>query len=258
MEMTPREHFYLYMLLHQFDPDFAEELGNYLLSALRLTEFANKPVRELSGGSQRKLAVALAFFSPSSIILLDEPTSSLDPVARRCVHELILSYRMRKTFMLCTHLLSEAEVLSDVISIMIKGCVYTHGTPQYLSQKFGTEFKVDIMLDDDGEVSAAKCDRFFGGILPYAEMTISRPKARIYTVPASAITLPDLFERIEEGKRGDNGFCYYTCSSSSLERVFMEVVKMSETPEGDTILSRTLQMSLSERPPTARPFVLPE
>jgi ABC-type multidrug transport system ATPase subunit len=252
------EHLYLYTLLHQFDADFAEGLGSHLLSALALTEFANRPVRELSGGNQRKLAVALAFFSPSSIILLDEPTSSFDPFAGHCVHEVILSYGGRKTFMLCTHLLSEAEVLSDVISIMIKGCVYTYGTPQHLSQKFRTEFKIDIMLDDDGEVSAAKCDRFFRRILPYAEMTISRRKARIYTVPASAIALPDLFDRIEEGKRGDNGFCYYTCSSSSLERVFMEIVKMSENPDGDAVFSRSLQVSLSESPRATPSFLLPE
>jgi ABC-type multidrug transport system ATPase subunit len=241
--MTPREHLYLYTLLHELEASYAEGLGNRLLHALKLVEYADKPVRELSGGNQRKLAVALSFFAPSGIILLDEPTSSLDPVARHCVHELILSYRGAKTFMLCTHL------LSDVISIMLKGCVYTYGTPQYLSQKFGMEFKVDVMLDDDSEESCAKCDNFFGRILPYAQMTISRPKARIYVVPASEIALPDLFEKIEEGKRGDHGFCYYTCSSSSLERVFMEIVRMSENPDDETAFSRHLHLALSDRSP---------
>ena len=195
----------------------------------------------------RKLAIALAFFSPANRILLDEPTSSLDPVARHCVHELILSYRGKKTFMLCTHLLNEAEMLCDVITIMIKGCVYTFGTPQYLSQKFGTEYKVDVMLDDDSDESYEKCDAFFQRAVPSAELTISRPKARIYTIPASSITLPDVFEVMGEGKRGDNGFCYYTCSSSSLERVFMEIVRLSESQEGDSdVLSRTLHSRMSE------------
>jgi ABC-type multidrug transport system ATPase subunit len=229
--MTPREHFYVYHLLYRYDASHARDLTSHLLDALELRDFADRPVRELSGGNARKLAIALAFFSPAKILLLDEPTSSLDPVARRCVHELILSCRGQKTFMLCTHLLSEAEFLCDVISIMIKGCVYTFGTPQYLSQKFGTEYRVDIMLDDDSDESCVKCDNFFAEALPVAEMKITRPKARIYTVPSAAIALPDLFETMEEGKRGDNGFCYYTCSSSSLERVFMEIVRISEGPD---------------------------
>lgn len=248
-EMTPREHFSLYALLHHYDKAYTVELANNLMTALDLLKFADKPVRELSGGNMRKLAIALSFFSPAKIILLDEPTSSLDPVARRCVHELILSARGTKTFMLCTHLLSEAESLCDVITIMIKGCIYTFGSPQYLSQKFGTELKIDIMLDDDSEESYAKCDNFFAEELPLADLTISRPKARIYAVPASEITLPDLFDIMGAGKRGNNGFSYYTCSSSSLERVFMEIIRLSEQDENETKLcATTLQSRYSTRP----------
>jgi ABC-type multidrug transport system ATPase subunit len=80
-EMTPREHLYLYPLLRQFEIPCAEELENRLLVALKLVKYADKPVRELGGGNQRKLVVALSFFAWSNIILLNEPTSSLDAVA---------------------------------------------------------------------------------------------------------------------------------------------------------------------------------
>lgn len=246
--MTPREHFHLYRLIHRFSANESRELATRLVQILDLTKYIDKPVRELSGGNMRKLAVALAFFSPSDIILLDEPTSSLDPVARRNVHNLIMEYRSRKTFMLCTHLLNEAEALCDVISIMIKGCVYTYGSPQYLSAKFGTEYKIDIMLDDDSDESYVKVDNFFANKLPLAELTISRPRARIYSIPASMIKLSELFMIMGKGKKEDNGFCYYTCSSSSLESVFMEIVKISEDQNGDAIhvVSQSLQSSHSE------------
>lgn len=248
MEMTPLEHFDLYGLLFRLDEEYANETSRYLLNTLDLMKFADKPVRELSGGNQRKLAIALSFYSPSSIVLLDEPTSSLDPVARHNVHELIKAFHKKKTFMLCTHLLSEAESLCDVISIMIKGCVYTYGSPEYLSTKFGTEYKIDLLLDDDSETTALKVDRFFEENLPDAEQTIDRPKARIYTIPAKLISLPDLFEVMGKGKSGDNGFNYYTCSSSSLERVFMEIVRISEaTPEDTKVVNPSLQSSMSER-----------
>jgi hypothetical protein len=114
---------------------------------------------------------------------------------------------------------------------MIKGCVYTVGSPGYLSDKFGTEFKVDVMLNDDSEESGQACDKFMRERLPTAVLSITRPKARIYNVPATDFTLPQLFTVMEEGKQGESGFNYYTCSSSSLERVFMEIVHMSEADD---------------------------
>lgn len=230
-EMTPREHFKLYGLLHRMDPDYARQYSEELIEMLELTPHAEKPVRELSGGNQRKTAVALSFFGPAKIILLDEPTSSLDPVARHHVHEMIANHRGKKTFMLCTHLLSEAESLCDQISIMIKGCVYTCGSPQYLSQKFGTEYKVDVMLDKEDAMANEKCTQFFQRSLPQATLTIMRPNARIYSIPSNAMKLSELFTIMEEGSEADNGFGYYTCSSSSLERVFMEIVQLSENED---------------------------
>jgi ABC-type multidrug transport system ATPase subunit len=168
-------------------------------------------------------------------VLLDEPTASLDPVARRKVHEMISDFKGEKTFMLCTHLLSEAETLCDMISIMIKGCVYTVGSPGYLSDKFGTEYKVDVMLDDDSEERATACTAFFRQSLPSAVLSITRPKARIYNVPAADITIAELFRVMQQGKQNGSGFSYYTCSSSSLERVFMEIVRMSESEESTQI-----------------------
>jgi hypothetical protein len=88
------------------------------------------------------------------------------------------------------------------------------------------------MLDDEGEQSAASCNKFFAEKLPSAILSITRPKARIYNVPAAGITLPQLFTTMEMGRQAGAGFSYYTCSSSSLERVFMEIVHMSEARDG--------------------------
>ena len=230
-EMTPAEHFKMYCLLHQLDKDEGKEKSERLIHELGLDSFRDQPLRELSGGDVRKLAIALSFLGHAHIILLDEPTASLDPVARHHVHEMILNYKGQKTFMLCTHLLSEAEFLCDMISIMIKGCVYTCGTAQYLTQKFGTDFKIDVMLDNELAETGAKCDAFFASQLPTAVQSIVRPKARIYSIPARDHPLPELFAIMQRGQEGDNGFSYFTCSSSSLERVFMELVHMSENDD---------------------------
>lgn len=138
-----------------------------------------------------------------------------------------------RTFMLCTHILNEAEFLCDIISIMVRGNVYTVGTPQYLTQKFGTEYKIDIMLDDASPESCSKIDRFFNLNLQGANLTIERPASRIYSIPANVIQLAELFQKMEKGKEEDNGYKYFTCSTSSLERVFMEIVRISEEQENE-------------------------
>ena len=230
-ELTPNEHFKIYSWIFQKEPEEAKKLTDSLISELELTDFQDIPIRELSGGDVRKFAIALSFFGPSKLLLLDEPTAFLDPVACRCVQEMILEHKGEKTFMLCTHILSEAELLCDIISIMVRGNIYTVGTPQYLTQKFGTEYKIDIMLDDASDQSSKKINDFFSKELPYANLNITRPASRIYSVPASKIKMSALFLLLEKGLDENNGYKYFTCSTSSLERVFMEIVRISEQEE---------------------------
>ena len=246
-EMTSREHFKLFGRLYEMDQDDLDVTTDYLMNGMDLINLADKPIRDLSAGDVRKLAIALTFFGPSKIVLLDEPTASLDPVACKCVHEMILANKSKKTFMLCTHLLSEAEELCDNISIMVKGNVFTVGTPQYLTKKFGTEYKIDVMLKDDSEEIEKKCDTFFSEQLPNATLSMKRPKSRIYSVPADSITLAELFQKMQSGKDSDSGITYYTCSSSSLERVFMEIVQMSENENMENVASDKKEEGTSEK-----------
>ena len=229
-ELTPNEHFKLYSML--FSSDCTQDQINDLIDLLDFHDIKDIPIRDLSEGDCRKMAIALSFLGPAKIILLDEPTATLDSSSRLHVYELIKRYKGRKTFMLCTHLLGEAEALCDKLSIMVKGSVYTVGTPQYLSSKFGTEFKIDVMLQDETKACGDKCTNFMSSTIPEAVLSIQRPKTRIYNVPSHSITLPTLFERMEAGMSGkQSGIAYYTCSSSSLERVFMEIVKSSSTDD---------------------------
>lgn len=229
-ELTPKEHFKIYSLLYQLDKDDdeIEDLIDDLISGMELNDLEDIPISELSFGDARKLGIALSFFGPSRILILDEPTASLDPVACRCVQQLILEYKGEKTFILCTHLLSEAEFLCDVISIMVNGGIYTVGTPQYLSEKFGNDYRIDIQLKESKKRCSEKVREFFQLNLPKAKLTIQRPKSRIYSIPASSISLAQLFKVMNNGKDGDNGFNYFTCSSSSMERAFLQIVHIAE------------------------------
>ena len=208
----------------------------------------DKPIKELSGGDARKLAIALSFFGPSKIVLLDEPTANLDPVACKCVHQMILNNKGNKTFMLCTHLLSEAEELCDIISIMVKGNVFTVGTPQFLTKNFGTEFKIDIKMNDNSTESDRLCNQFFLNELPEANLSMKRINSRIYSLPADVMKLSQLFVKMQRGLEGNCGFSYYTCSTSSLERVFMEIVHKSEQKEMEALKEYNRKISNKDSP----------
>lgn len=227
-KLTPKEHFKIYSLLFQLDQNEVEDIVDDLISGMELNDLEDVPVCELSLGDARKLGIALSFFGPSKILILDEPTASLDPVACRCVQQMILEYKGEKTFILCTHLLSEAEFLCDMISIMLNGNIYTVGTPQYLSEKFGNEYRIEIELNNSKKSCLEKVKSFFNSNLPEAKLTLKKSKSHIYLIPASSISLAQLFKVMQDGKMSDNGFDYFTCSSTSLEKVFLQIVHSSE------------------------------
>ena len=113
-----------------------------LIELCDLGEFLNRDNRLLSGGQRQRLLLALALINDPSIIFLDEPTTGLDPHARRNFWQLIKNIKAKnKTIVLTTHYMDEAEQLCDDIVIMDKGQIIESGTPhQLLSKHFKNIF----------------------------------------------------------------------------------------------------------------------
>ena len=229
-ELTGREQLVFYANLCGVENP--NEKVDEMIRRIDYESHCDKLVREMSGGNQRKCSVLIPFLSNSSIILLDEPTASLDPLARHKVHELIQEHKGR-TYMLCTHLLDEAEALCDKVSIMIHGCVYAIGKPEELADKFGSDFKIDVLLNDDSAELKARVHEFIMRRIPTAKNPIDRMNSRMYTVPSSDITILDLFSILDECMSRDMGLKSYTCSSSTLERVFLEIILLSSQANND-------------------------
>ncbi|HET7027534.1 MAG TPA: ABC transporter ATP-binding protein [Candidatus Limnocylindrales bacterium] len=125
-----------------------------LVSSLGLTERRNAQTRELSGGQRQRLAVALALVNEPEIVFLDEPTTGLDPAARRSLWELIDGLRQGgTTVLLTTHYMEEAEVLCNRIAIMDHGRILELGTVEELvSRRFherSVRFDPIDVIDDE-------------------------------------------------------------------------------------------------------------
>lgn len=99
-------------------------------------EDRKEQTRKLSGGLQRRLSIAMALMSDPQILFLDEPTLGLDPLARKSVWNYIEKLKKRKTILLTTHYLEEADSLADCIAIMDEGEIIETGTPGELKQRY--------------------------------------------------------------------------------------------------------------------------
>jgi len=132
----------------------ARERAAQMLEFMQLTEKADEKIRALSGGMKRRLTIARAMVSNPEMILLDEPTTGLDPQARHLLWD-----RLRKlkeqgvTLVLTTHYMDEAEQLSDRLIIMDNGRIADGGSPAELIERHVTREVLELRIPDGGEVA---------------------------------------------------------------------------------------------------------
>jgi len=120
--------------------DYKEKAINKKIEEMNLGEYTDKLSGTLSGGNKRKLSVAMAMIGNPRIVFLDEPSTGMDPKARRFMWKVIsrvATERHDSTVILTTHSMEEAEALSTRLGIMVKGNFQCIGTPQHIKSKYG-------------------------------------------------------------------------------------------------------------------------
>ncbi|CAJ0568534.1 unnamed protein product, partial [Mesorhabditis spiculigera] len=143
-KLTVRETIWFFHQLKGSDTDYKQETDEYL-KALHFEDKADDLVQNLSGGTKRKLCVAVAICGESQAVLLDEPTAGMDPGARRDVENLLQHIKPHRTILLTTHYMDEAERLGDWIYIMQAGKDIINGSPGYLKKQYGTGFVLTLV-----------------------------------------------------------------------------------------------------------------
>ncbi len=120
--------------VHGLSSSQAKRRSTELLETMGLMERARDQVRKFSGGMKRRLSIAMALISDPQVLFLDEPTLGLDPQARRAIWDYIAGLKGKKTILLTTHYMEEADSLSDRIGIIDEGRVVALGTSQELKK----------------------------------------------------------------------------------------------------------------------------
>ncbi|WP_041843979.1 ABC transporter ATP-binding protein [Thermotoga sp. RQ7] len=124
-----------------------------VVDLFQLEKIERRRVKTLSGGQLQRLAVAVAFINDPEVVFLDEPTTGLDPQARRQIWSVIEHFKNQgKTIFLTTHYMEEAEKLSDYVCIMDHGKIIAEGTPSSLINSSGLKTVVEFDSDQNVDV----------------------------------------------------------------------------------------------------------
>ncbi|XP_022766657.1 ABC transporter A family member 1 isoform X5 [Durio zibethinus] len=145
--LTVQEHLELYARIKGVTDYRINDVVMEKLLEFDLLKHANKPSYTLSGGNKRKLSVAIAMIGDPPIVILDEPSTGMDPIAKRFMWEVIsrLSTRQGKTaVILTTHSMNEAQALCTRIGIMVGGMLRCIGSPQHLKTRFGNHLELEV------------------------------------------------------------------------------------------------------------------
>jgi lipooligosaccharide transport system ATP-binding protein len=144
-ELTVRENLLVYGRYFGLPRSVINERTDSLLDFVQLTERAGDRVEPLSGGMKRRLTIARSLINDPDILILDEPTTGLDPQARHVVWDRLFRLKQRGvTLILTTHYMDEAEQLCDRLVVMDHGKIAAEGSPRELIDRYATPEVVEL------------------------------------------------------------------------------------------------------------------
>lgn len=148
-DLTVEEHLEIFCYLRQIgnQQKVNEEIIK-ILKLVKLTDKKDNRANTLSGGMKRRLSIALSLIGDPKVIIFDEPTTGLDPLKQREIIELIQYIKKDKVIILTTHMMEEAEALSDKIMIMHEGGIQAVGTPLALKEKYGEGYIITFLTQN--------------------------------------------------------------------------------------------------------------
>jgi len=153
-ELTVRENVLIYGRYFGLSRRELKPRIDELLDFVQLTERAGDKVEPLSGGMKRRLTIARSLVNDPDLLLLDEPTTGLDPQARHVVWDRLFRLKQQgKTFVVTTHYMDEAEQLCDRLVVMDHGAIVAEGSPWELIQRYSTREVVEVRFENERPVN---------------------------------------------------------------------------------------------------------
>ncbi|XP_075413429.1 ATP-binding cassette sub-family A member 13 [Tenrec ecaudatus] len=205
--LTVLEHLLLFASIKapQWTKKELHQQVNKTLQAVELTQHRYKQTRTLSGGMKRKLSIGMAFIGMSQTVILDEPTSGVDPCSRRSIWDILFRYREGRTVIFTTHHLDEAEVLSDCIAILQQGRLRCCGPAMCLKEAYGQGLQLTLtkqpsVLELQDPKSLVRVTSLIQSYVPQAFLKSSSGSELTYALPKDTdkASFTELFQDLDQ------------------------------------------------------------
>eukprot|EP00038_Savillea_parva_P006028 m.161240 g.161240 ORF g.161240 m.161240 type:complete len:1789 (+) comp12053_c0_seq1:172-5538(+) len=243
--LTVEEHLRFFCRLKGVPSSRVQGEVDDMLTSLQLQDKRHAQSKTLSGGQKRRLSTGMAFVGGSEVVILDEPTSGMDPSARRATWELIKKYTANRTILLSTHFMDEADILGDRIAIMSEGIVKCCGSSIFLKGHYGVGYSLTMLIREGGDAKAVldfvqhHCKTAAIQSNVGAELTILLPRG-------SKKDFPALFSALD-GALEDLRIQSYGCTVTTMEEVFLKVGETQREGD-DTIIDIQSDLAVTNQP----------
>ncbi|XP_050975192.1 uncharacterized protein abca12 isoform X4 [Labeo rohita] len=239
--LTTKEHLLLYAQIkapHWTKHEVNEQVRR-ILKETDMYAHRHKRVGTLSGGMKRKLSISIAFIGGSRLVVLDEPTTGVDPCSRRSIWDIVLQHKQERTIILSTHHLDEAEVLSDRIAFLERGGLKCCGSPFYLKDKLAKGYNLTLTKkvqtpDSNEKFSIEELRAFIQSYLPDAQQKEGEVGDLVYSLPPytpqNAAAYQSLLTGLDQNLDSLQLGCY-GISDTTLEEVFLQLTRDDMEPK---------------------------
>ncbi|XP_051826879.1 phospholipid-transporting ATPase ABCA3-like [Antechinus flavipes] len=226
-EITVAEHLLFYAQLKGLPKKKCPEEIDHILGILNMEPKRHAISSTLSGGMKRKVSIGIALIAGSKVVMLDEPTSGMDPVSRRATWDLLQQQKSERTIILTTHFMDEADLLGDRIAIMAKGELQCCGSSLFLKHKYGAGYHLVIVKEPRCNIK--EISHLILNYVPTATMESNVAAELSFILPKeSSYKFESLFTELEE-KQTELGIASYGVSVTTMEEVFLRVSKLVDS-----------------------------
>uniref|UniRef100_A0A8C3B649 P-type phospholipid transporter n=1 Tax=Cyclopterus lumpus TaxID=8103 RepID=A0A8C3B649_CYCLU len=222
--LTGREHLEFYAILRGVPEKEVCEVAEWGIRKLGLVKYVDKSAGSYSGGNMRKLSTAIALIGGPPVVFLDEPTTGMDPKARRALWNAILSIiKEGRSVVLTSHSMEECEALCTRMAIMVNGRFRCLGSVQHLKNRFGDGYTI-ILRVAGPDPDLRPVMEFIERELPGSTLKEKHRNMLQYQLPTSLTSLARIFSLLSENKEALS-IEDYSVSQTTLDQVFVNFAK---------------------------------
>eukprot|EP00573_Skeletonema_grethae_P008746 CAMPEP_0201706040 /NCGR_PEP_ID=MMETSP0578-20130828/47609_1 /ASSEMBLY_ACC=CAM_ASM_000663 /TAXON_ID=267565 /ORGANISM="Skeletonema grethea, Strain CCMP 1804" /LENGTH=1815 /DNA_ID=CAMNT_0048194413 /DNA_START=88 /DNA_END=5535 /DNA_ORIENTATION=- len=242
-DLSAKEHLELFGGVRGLSKADAPATVQKWLESVDLDMVQNDYSSSFSGGMKRRLSLAIATVGDAPVVVLDEPTTGMDPVSRRFVWKHITEIKSDRVILLTTHAMEEADLLSDQVAILNEGNLVALGTPLELKSKYGSAIQFTLITDKE---KVSDVEESIKEIFSNTQTLPSTPPFEIDEIPVVAVAIPATATFPTESAIA------YVPDTKPVATPTSMVTKTTTYPDG-RIVTKTESIPISAAHPTAPP-----